>query len=340
MQMSMTRLLMIMKIDICRVSANAVKRCHSVFGCVNLDWPLASAGSRSISCDPASEHTAAVRLRIILGVHLQRPILVVAELEQRVRPIVVFFEGAEVVQRRQSFCICQIRIGATSQQQLGEPAVRRTMISGESPMSPTRTLGSWPSSRNFSMTCLHLAMQAAEKAEHQNLLTITEIEKDQNSHFMNTTPMISMKKQFNNDTESPFQMESPIEISENAEHHHLQTVAEIEKEDQNSHLMSLLSFNKTSPSTRPPRVPEYPVDGRRDDRSPGGRVGAYDSHIQRLRAGPPDSPHDVEIFSWSRSTLGCPCGLLVRWIHCVLSRALGSTRTGTRTLHSDDVGSY
>ncbi|CAB0042122.1 unnamed protein product [Trichogramma brassicae] len=78
----------------------------------------------------------------------------------------------------------------------------------------------------------------SEKAEHQNLLTITEIEKDQNSHLMNTTPMISIKKQFNNDTESPFQMESPIEISENAEHQHLQTVAEIEKEDQNSHLMS------------------------------------------------------------------------------------------------------
>uniref|UniRef100_A0ABD2XN67 Uncharacterized protein n=1 Tax=Trichogramma kaykai TaxID=54128 RepID=A0ABD2XN67_9HYME len=62
------------------------------------------------------------------------------------------------------------------------------------------------------------------------------------------------------------------------------------------------------------RVPEYPVDGRRDDRSPGGRVGSYDSQIQRLKTGPPDSPHDIEIFSWSRSTLGCPCGMLDRWI--------------------------
>ncbi|CAB0041118.1 unnamed protein product [Trichogramma brassicae] len=84
-------------------------------------------------------------------------------------------------------------------------------------------------------------IQNLKRAEHQNLLTITEIEKDQNSHLMNTTPMISIKKQFNNDTESPFQMESPIEISENAEHQQLQTVAEIEKEDQNSHLMTCLS---------------------------------------------------------------------------------------------------
>ncbi|CAB0039742.1 unnamed protein product, partial [Trichogramma brassicae] len=45
-----------------------------------------------------------------------------------------------------------------------------------------------------------------------------------------------IKKQFNNDTESPFQMESPIEISENAEHQKLPTVTEIEKRRSNSHL--------------------------------------------------------------------------------------------------------
>ncbi|CAB0043504.1 unnamed protein product [Trichogramma brassicae] len=157
------------------------------------------------------------------------------------------------------------------------------------------------------------------KTEHRNLQTIVEIEKeDQNSHLMNKTPMIFIKKQFNNDTESPFQMESPIEISENAEHQKLPTVTEIEKEDQNSHLVYYHSINILH------GLREYPNTRSTADATIVALVGAS--------ARTTHTYNDEELgrpthHTMSRSSPGpgpplvVPCGLLVRWIHWFLSRA-------------------
>ncbi|CAB0041105.1 unnamed protein product [Trichogramma brassicae] len=68
------------------------------------------------------------------------------------------------------------------------------------------------------------------------------------------------------------------------------------------------------------RVPEYPVDGRRDDRSPGGRFGAYDSQTQRPMTAPPDSPQDVEILSCSADD--CRSTRLVASSVCCVERLL------------------
>ncbi|CAB0039267.1 unnamed protein product [Trichogramma brassicae] len=99
-------------------------------------------------------------------------------------------------------------------------------------------------------------------------------------------------------------------------------------------------------------VPEYPVDGRRDDPSPGACVGGYDSQTQRPRTGPPDSSHDVEILSCSKSTLGCPRGLLRRWIRwfslahsgrlvpalALFTRATQNTKQNGRTTKRENSG--